>query len=58
MMEEGFFGDVLGLLQLFQFSFIYLFCDTAHCVVCLSHTVVHFLEGIWLGFILISSGWT
>jgi len=23
MMEEGFFGDVLGWLQLFQFSFVY-----------------------------------
>jgi len=58
MMAEGFFCDVLGWLQLFQFSFVYLLCDTVECIVCLSHTVFHFLEGIWLGFIFISSGWT
>jgi len=41
MMEEGFFCDVLGWLQLFQFSFVYFLCDNAYCVVCLSHTVFH-----------------
>ena len=51
MMEEGFFCDVLRLLQLFQFSFVYFLCDTAQCIVCLSHIVFQFLEGIWLGFI-------
>jgi len=51
MMEEGFFFDVLGWLQLFQFRFVYVLCDIAHCVVCLSHTVFHFLEGIgWVLF--------
>ena len=49
MMEEDFSCDVLGLLQLFQFSFVYFLCDTVQCIVCLSHTVFHFLEGIWLG---------
>jgi len=44
MMEEGFFCDVLGWLQLFQFSFVYFLCDTVQCIVCLSHTVFHFLE--------------
>jgi len=58
MMEEGFFCKVLGWLQLFQFSFVYFLCDSVPCIVCLSHTVFHFLEGIWLGSILISSGWT
>ena len=58
MMEEGCFCDVLGWLQLFQFSFVYFLGDTAQCIVCLSHTVFLFLEGIWMGSILISSGWT
>jgi len=26
-MKEGFFCDVLGWLQLFQFSFVYFLCD-------------------------------
>jgi len=58
MIQEGIFCDVLGWLQLFQFSLVYFLCDTVQCIVCLSHTVFHFLEGIWLGFILILSGWT
>ena len=56
MMEEGFFCDVLRSLQLFQFSFAYFLCDTVQCIVCLSHTLFHFLEGIWLGLIFISAG--
>jgi len=48
IMEEGFFCDVLGWLQLFQFSLVYFLCDPVQCIFCLSHTVFHFLEGIWL----------
>ena len=33
----------------FCFAFVYFLYDITQCVVCLSHTVVHFLEGIWLG---------
>jgi len=42
MMEEDFFCDVLGWLQLFQFSFVYFLCDTVQCIVCVSHTGFHF----------------
>jgi len=42
----------------FYLAFVYFLCDIVQCVVCLSHTVFHFVEGIWLGFILILSGWT
>jgi len=50
MMEEGFFCDVLGWLQLFQFSCVYFLCDIAHCVVCLSHTVFHNFGRKLVGF--------
>jgi len=57
IIEEGFFCDVLGWLQLFQFSFVIsyvILCNVLFAYLILSSI----LEGIWLGFILISSGWT
>jgi len=50
MMEEGFSCDVLGWLQLFQFSFVYFLCDTAQCIVCLSHIVFQFFGRNLVGF--------
>jgi len=43
----------------FYLTIDYFLCDIEQCIVRLSHTVFHFLEGIWLGFqFLILSGWT
>ena len=57
MMEEGFFCDVLGWLQLSQFSFVYFLCDTVQCIVCLSHTVFHFWKEFgWVLFCFRKAG--
>jgi len=50
MMEEGFFCDVLGWLQLFQFSFVYFLCDIMQFIVCLSHIVFPIFGRNLVGF--------
>jgi len=49
MMEEGFFGNVLGWLQLFQFSFVISYVILR--IVSFAYLILFsILEGIWLGF--------